>query len=149
MALIKNANAVMTGTFLIAAALLALYLTARLSTFSNVGLGAGFVPRTLALLQLGFGMALILSGLRKAADAPGPMHLRPWAVLGSIAFFALTIERLGLIIAVSGTVLIACLANRETKVVEAISLAAGAVAFCWLLFIVALGLSLPVWPDNI
>lgn len=148
MALIKNANAVMTGAFLIATALLAFYLTRKLSTFSDIGVGSGFVPRALAGLQLGFGAVLIYTGFRTDGEPAEPWHLRPWAVLASIGFFAVTIERMGLIVAVSGLVLIACSANRETKPWEAVALAAGAVAFCWIVFVIALGLTFPIWPEN-
>jgi hypothetical protein len=69
-------------------------------------------------------------------------------VLVAIAFFTLTIERMGLVISVVGLVLIACSANRETRMRETFALAAGAAAFSALLFVKALGLSIPMWPIN-
>src|SRR4051794_11208040 len=116
---IKNMNGVMTGIFLILVALVAFYLSWSLSGNTEVGLGPGYVPRMLAFIQLGLGLLLIVDGFLEAGEPTERWHLRPLVlILASVAFFAVTIERLGFVIALTGLVLIGCAANRETKFYE-------------------------------
>jgi hypothetical protein len=144
---IKDMNKVMTGSFLILVALLAFYLSWPLSARTEVGLGAGFVPRMLAIIQLGLGGVILVSGFLTVGGKSERWQIRPLLILAGIGFFGLTIERLGLAIALTGLVLIGCLANRETKVSEALALAVGSVVFSELVFVKALGLSIQLWPS--
>jgi putative tricarboxylic transport membrane protein len=145
-----TSNSVMTGTFLVGTACLAFYLAWPLSGFTEVGLGSGFVPKSLAALQLLLGIALIVTGVMESGGirtaSPGGWKRRPLLTLVAIAFFGLTIERLGLAIALSGMVLIACCANPETKLREAAALAVGSAVVSYLVFVRALGLFIPLWP---
>jgi putative tricarboxylic transport membrane protein len=145
---IKNMNLVLTGVFLILVSLLAFYLASPLSSSTEVGLGPGFVPKLFAFIQLGLGVLLIASGfLTKVGEESEPWQLRPLVlILASIAFFAMTIDRMGLIVAMTGLVLIGCAANRETTFREALTLAFGTVVVSALLFVKALGLSIALWP---
>jgi putative tricarboxylic transport membrane protein len=144
----KDINAVLTGVFLILVALLAFYLAWPLSSKTEVGLGPGFVPKMIALIQLVLGGVLVVDGFLQAGVASEPWQLRPpLLILGSIGFFAATIERQGLVVALTGLVLISCLANRGGKFYEAVALAFGAVVLSVLLFVKALGLSIPLWPQ--
>jgi hypothetical protein len=147
---IKDLNVVLTGVFLILVALLAFYLAAPLSSKTDVGLGPGFVPKMFAFMQLGLGALMIFDGFVQEGEAPGPWHLRPLLlILASVGFFAITIERLGLIVAVTGLVLISCAANRGTTWREAAVLAAGSAAVSALLFVKLLGLTIPIWPPRL
>jgi hypothetical protein len=143
---IKSTNDLLTGVFLILVSLTAFYLSWPLRTTTEVGLGAGFVPRMFAFIQLGLGGMLIVSGFLTVGEEPEGWQLRPLLVLASIAFFGVTIERLGLAVALTGLVLIACTANRGTKFHESLALAVGAVVVAELIFVKALGLSMPLWP---
>jgi putative tricarboxylic transport membrane protein len=137
----------MTGLFLIFVALLGFYLLMPLSSDTEVGLGPGYVPRMLAFLQLGLGSVMTIHAFFQDGEKIEPWRLRPIAfVLGAIAFFAVTIERFGLVVALTGLVLIACMANRDTRIYEAIALAIGSVLFSVLVFVTALGLPIQVWP---
>jgi hypothetical protein len=146
---IKNMNEVLTGTFLILVAFLAFYLTWPLSNVTDVGLGPGFVPNMFAVIQVGLGVMLIVSGFLKEDVASEPWQLRPLVILVAIAFFGVTIERMGLVVSLTGLVLIACTAHRGTKIYEALGLAFGSVVVSSLLFVKALGLSIPLWPPTL
>lgn len=145
---IKNMNEVLTGIFLILVALLAFYLSWPLSSGTQIGLGPGFIPRLFALIQLVIGVVLIGSGLMTAGEPADAWQLRPLLlILASITFFAVSIERLGMVIAVVGLVLISCAANRGTTFKEAVILAAGSAAVSAFLFVKLLGLTIAVWPS--
>jgi len=146
---IKNLNQVMTGIFLILVSFLAFYVAWPLSSATDVGLGPGFVPRMFAGIQLGLGALLIGSGFLSTGEAHESWQLRPLIVLAAITFFCVTIERMGLVVALTGLVLIACTANRGTKFYEALALAIGSAVCSALLFVKVLGLSIPIWPANL
>ena len=144
---IKSINEVMTGGFLILVSLLAFYLASSLSSNTEVGLGPGYVPKMFAVIQFALGVILIGSGFIKSGDAAEPWQLRPMTlILSSIVFFAVSIERLGLVIAVVGLVLISCAANRGTTLKESLALAIGSAAVSAILFVKLLGLSIGLWP---
>ena len=145
---IKNLNLVLTGSFLILVALLSFHLASPLAiNTTDEGMGPGYVPRMFAIAQLVLGALLVFNGFLQAGDATEPWHLRPLVlVLGSVGFFAVSIERMGLIVSVTGLVLISCAAHRGTTWREALVLAAGSSIFSAVLFIKLLGLSIAMWP---
>ncbi|MBU3738799.1 MAG: tripartite tricarboxylate transporter TctB family protein [Rhodoferax sp.] len=143
----QNLNEVFAGGFLILAALLAFYLAWPLSRGTEVGLGPGFVPYMFATAQTVVGAIMVVHGLATPGEAPEPWHLRPLVlVLLSVVFFAMSIQRLGLVVAIFGLVMIGCAANRGTTWREALAVAIGSVVVCALVFVKALGLSIALWP---
>lgn len=150
---IKNAGQLMTGIFLIAVSILAFYLSWRFRTFSELGIGVGFVPRMFAGVQLLLGVLLVISGFLQETHHPeedsAPWQLRPLIVLLAIVWFGVTIEPMGLVIAIVGLILISCTANKGTSLLETLALAVGAALFSVLIFVKALGLVIPVWPANL
>jgi hypothetical protein len=72
-------------------------------------MGAGYMPRVVALGLLGFGLFFCVRGVRRAGGRRSmPVQLRPLlAVLGAVGVFALTAERLGLAVASVVTVILA------------------------------------------
>jgi putative tricarboxylic transport membrane protein len=147
MSRIKDLNLVLTGSFLLGVALLAFYLAAPLSTMTDVGMGPGYVPRMFAFLQLGLGALMVFNGFMQEGEPTEPWHLRPLVlVLASVGFFAISIERMGLVISITGLVLISCAAHRGTTWREALALAVGSAVFAVVLFVKLLGLTMPVWP---
>lgn len=147
--MIKNVKHLMTGTFLILVAAVAIYASRQLSTFTEIGLGPGFLPRTLAGVQFVFGSALIVSGFMSVGEPIVRWPARPLLVLVAVVFFGMSLESMGMVIAVMGLVLIACTANSEMRPVEAAILAVGSAAFSAVLFVTLLGLTIPVWPQNL
>ena len=141
MALVKNSNQVFTGVFLILVAMLAFYLAWPLGRTTEVGLGPGFVPYMFAFAQVILGGMLVMQGFRGDRQPADAWKLRPLVlVLASVAFFALSIQKMGLVVALSGLVLISCAAHQETTWREALALAIGSVVVSALVFVKALGL---------
>ena len=65
----------------------------------------------------------------------------------SLVAFALTLERLGLVIAILLLIGIGALASRDLRPVETFIAALVLIALSWGIFIVGLGLTIPVWPE--
>jgi hypothetical protein len=145
---IKNWNLAFTGSFLILVALLSLHLASPLgSGTTDTAMGPGYVPRMFAIGQLALGALMIFNGFMQAGQATEPWHLRPLVlILGSVGFFAISIERMGLIVSVLGLVLISCAAHRGTTWREALLLAGGCSIVSAVLFVRLLGLSIALWP---
>jgi hypothetical protein len=144
---IKNLNDVLAGSLLIIVAVVGLMLSWRLNSGVSAAMGPGYVPKMLAFIQIALGLATITYGFLTEGDPFEAWVPRPlfW-ILVSVAFFGLTIERFGLVVAVIGLVVLSCLGNRDTKPLEATLLAVGMAAFAVLTFVTALGLPILVWP---
>ena len=145
---LRNANHTLTGIFLILVACAAFYLSRHLTFITEVGVGSGFIPRMFAGLQLLLGLALVASGFVSTGKTTEMLRLRPLLVLVAIIFFGLAIELMGLPVSVIGLVLIACAANEEVRLFETLCIAISSAVFSTLLFVTALGLTIPVWPQN-
>lgn len=144
---IKNLNDVMVGLVLIALSIFALVIAWPLKPGTLDAMGPGFFPRSLAFIEIGLGLAILVQGLTsEGAPFERWFPRQIFFVLASIGFFAVTIDRLGAVVAIMGTVLVSCLARRETRIVEALLVAVGMAVFVVLLFRVGLGLPLRVWP---
>lgn len=112
-------------------------------------MGAGFFP-----FWLGIGLALLgvgsLLGAWRRQRQPPPMA--PWAwralawVLGGIGLFALLLQPAGLLVATSMLVIASSRASRAFNWTTALISAVTLSVFCASVFVVGLGLPLPLWP---
>lgn len=144
---IKNLNDVMVGLTLVGIAIFALILAWPLNPGTVAAMGPGYFPRVLGFIEVALGLAIVVQGFAKEGEAFERWFPRQmFFVLASVLFFGLSIFQLGVVIAVAGMVLIACLAHRGTRLHEAVLLAIGMAAFIVLVFPVALGLPMQIWP---
>ena len=140
------------GLFLVAVAAGALVATRNLNVGNAADMGAGYMPRVVALGLLAFGLFFCVRGVRQAglmdaALAIEPVQLRPLlAVLGAVGLFALTADRLGLAIASVVTVILASFATREGRLRETVPFALLLSGAAVVLFVKVLALPVPVWP---
>ncbi|MGV1898040.1 MULTISPECIES: tripartite tricarboxylate transporter TctB family protein [Rhizobium/Agrobacterium group] len=146
------------GLVLMALGGTAAWLTSDLSQGNLAAMGAGFLPRWLAIGIVALGLALVGTSLRSNDEAFG--HLK-WRGVGLVmlAIFgfalmirpfhlgAFTVPGLGLIIAGPFAVIVAGFAAPEARLREMIILALMLTAFCILLFGDILNLPLPVFPQ--
>lgn len=125
-----------------------LYLASPLRLGTVIRMGPGFVPTALGWLLIGIGLMYIGRSFFFREGKTTDWGFREIAlVLGSIAFFIVTIEYLGLPIAVAGLTLISAAAEGARRSwVEWVTLAIGLSLFCSLLFVFALGLTIPLLP---
>ena len=115
--------------------------------------GAGYFPLILSVLMAILGGIVLFKSLTietEGGDPIGDVAWRPLVVIVvAIAVFGATINSLGLVIAVPILILISSLAGDEFKwfgvVVNSIVLT----LFSWLIFVVGLKLTIPLWPKFI
>ena len=103
-------------------------------------MGPGFVPRSLGAIGMGLGLIVATAAFRLPGRLPRVSWRALVTILSSIAVFGLFLPRVGLVVSVLLTSAVSMLANPEATprmiAVVSVSLA----VFCWLLFIVLLGL---------
>ena len=78
--------------------------------------------------------------VRTSSGYQGPLTLRKAAE-------GLTIERLGLVVSIFLLIGIGALAARELRALETLAAALVLIALSWGIFILGLGLTIPVWPE--
>ena len=137
-----------SGLFLIGIALIALALVWRLRVGTVVEMGPGYAPQLFCYMQIALGALIAVRSIFGGARTLESWAPRPilW-ILASVTFFGLAIERLGLAVAVVGLVILSCLAHRGTNPLHAALLGFGLAAFSVVVFVTALGLPIPVWPN--
>ena len=144
---VRNWNDLIFGSFLIIVGLVGFYAARTLPVGNLLRMGPGWVPNATCWLLLFFGVLVIGRGLLLGQKLLQGWKVRPTIfILASVAFFALSIEHLGLPIAVFGTVVLAALADHELRLIEAIGLAIFLAAGTTLLFVEGLGLVIRIWP---
>jgi putative tricarboxylic transport membrane protein len=145
--LVKAPQDLAAGLLLLALAAVGLLGTSTLNFGTLTNIGAGFMPRSVAVMVGAFGVLLVGSSL--ITDG---VRLVPWSVrglffvLGAALLFAWTIRPLGLIVAGPLAVVTASLADKTVRPLEAIALAVVMTALCIGLFSYLLRLPIPVMP---
>jgi Tripartite tricarboxylate transporter TctB family len=149
---IRDPRELAAGLFLVLVAALALIFSDKLPIGRLVNMGPGYVPRSLAWVLGGLGVIVAARGFTMAAPADGH-SLTEWAwrpllaLTFSILVFAFLLERAGLVICIMVTVAIAGLAVAGIRPLQSLLLGAFLALMSALLFVVALGLPLRLWPE--
>lgn len=146
---VRSPNDVLVGLFWITAAALALWFTHNLRIGTSAKMGPGYVPFCLAIMLAILGCLSCLRGL--TVDGP---RMQGWkarslvVITAGISFFALSIDRFGLLVSIFGLVLISSFADPDARRGEAFLLSIGLAFFCVFVFAKALGLPIPVLPEG-
>ncbi|MCC7425632.1 MAG: tripartite tricarboxylate transporter TctB family protein [Alphaproteobacteria bacterium] len=110
-------------------------------------MGPGYLPFLTFLILVTLGTLLVIRGLRS-----GPTPIGKWAVketlviLGALIVFGIIIERLGIIIAILVTVMIAGFAEAKYNPLRTAGGAVALVAICVGIFVWGLDIRLPLFP---
>jgi hypothetical protein len=165
-ALLAHKN-VLAGLMFVAIAILGLWISRDYPIGTALRMGTGYVPRLLCWALLGLGVLIALQGLRegRTAGQSAPPAAWDWRdasaaarrvilrlrgavfVTASLVIFGLTIERLGLVISILLLTGVGAMAARGLRLLETFAAAAVLIALSWAIFIVGLGLTIPVWPE--
>jgi hypothetical protein len=141
---------VLSGLLFIAIAAFGLWASRDYTVGTALRMGTGYMPRLLCWLLLGLGAVVLAQGLRQQAV---PLRSSPqaWRAVLSVTVglvaFGLSIERLGLVLAILLLTGIGALATRALRLVETAVAALALIVLSWSIFIFGLGLTIPVWPE--
>ncbi|WP_043644367.1 tripartite tricarboxylate transporter TctB family protein [Nocardioides alkalitolerans] len=112
-------------------------------------MGAGMFPFVLGLALVGFGVAVAVPVLRGGGEQTPGLSRLPWraivCVSAAVVSFAYLLPSVGLIPATATTVFVTCLASPATSLVKAVLGTAGITVACYVIFVVALQLRLPLF----
>ena len=144
---------VLAGLLFVGVALLGLYISRDYPIGTALRMGTGYVPRLLCWTLLGLGVVVLVQGLREAPveRPPSSGALLAWRsvifVTASLVIFGLTIERLGLVVSILLLIGLGALAARGLRPLETLAAALVLIVLSWGIFILGLGLTIPVWPE--
>jgi hypothetical protein len=111
-------------------------------------MGPGFFPTILGGILAALGLTLAIPALLRDGDRLAFPRLRPMvAILIAIIVFALLLAPLGFVLAAAALILIAGLAEPELRPLEHVGLTLFLIAFSVVIFVVALGLPMNLWPN--
>ncbi|WP_445953851.1 tripartite tricarboxylate transporter TctB family protein [Tepidimonas sp.] len=109
-------------------------------------MGPGFFPFGLGILLGVLGLLIALPAMLRPGEQLRVMWGALARVVGAIVLFALLLKTAGLVLACMAAVILASTADRSigwrVRLLTAVVIA----ALSWLVFIVGLGMVLPVWP---
>jgi len=113
--------------------------------------GAGYFPLMLSVIMAILGAIVLFKSLTietEGGDPVGQIAWRPLVVIVvAIAVFGLTITRLGMIASIPILIVITSLAGDEFSWPGVIITAIVLTVASWLIFIVGLKLTIPLWPS--
>jgi putative tricarboxylic transport membrane protein len=146
----QDRNDVYAGLFLIGVAIVFLWQGRALAVGTIDEMGPGYFPNLLCVIQILLGSVVLVNGFVGTAASPEAFRARPLVlVLASLCFFGLTIERLGLPLALFGLVMIAGLAYQGNRHAHNMILAVVLTIFCVLIFVKGLALQMAIWPTGL
>ena len=144
--ILKQQDAV-GGLVVFAVGVLAYWQSANLPIGTLGGMGAGMLPRSLAVLLGLLGLLLVLSAVLKDGPALERLSIRgPLFVLGAVIVFGLAVRPLGLAVAGPLAVMVGAIASEDVRWKEVLLFGVLITAFCIGLFKLALGLPIPLAP---
>lgn len=140
---------IVTGVVLTLAGLIyALYAGTKYDIGTISEMGPGMFPLGLGLMLAGFGVFIALPAFARVGEPVDVEWRQAFAVVASIVVFGLLIRPFGLIPAVIVLTLVATLADDKLGLRGALLLACGVTAMAALIFVVGLGMLIPLvrWP---
>ena len=141
---------VLSGLLFIALAVFGLWISRDYPVGTALRMGTGYVPRLLCWVLLGLGAIVLVQGLRRPSPPLRSTAIAWRAVLSvtiAIVAFALSLEQLGLVIAIVLLTGIGALATRALRPLETAIAALVLIVLSWGIFIAGLGLAIPIWPE--
>lgn len=142
---------VLAGLFFMGIGLFGLWASRNYAVGTALNMGTGYMPRLLCWILVALGGLIAGIGAIAGRDAPLQTERLRWRPLVfaplAILVFALSIERLGVIIATVALVAVGALAGRELRTFEVALTAVVLIAFTMGVFIWGLGLTIRIWPE--
>jgi putative tricarboxylic transport membrane protein len=144
---------VLSGLMFCAIAIFGLWVSRDYPIGTALRMGTGYVPRLLCWILLGLGVLVLVQGLRDARVVREYESQVSWSwrapifVTASLVVFGLALERLGLVISILLLIAVGAVAAPSLRPLETFIAALVLIVLSWAIFIVGLGLTIPVWPE--
>ena len=137
----------LTAVMFVGIGALGLWAGRDLTMGTAAAMGPGYLPRIVCWLLILVGLVVGGIGFFRTREDIAAPKLRPLSIiLLSVVGFAFIAEYFGFVAASVWLLVIGSLADRESRWREVILLTAGLTAFGALVFIVGLGVQMPIWP---
>jgi len=137
----------LTAVMFVGIGALGLWAGRDLTMGTAAAMGPGYLPRVVCSLLILVGIVVGGIGFFQTRKDIAPPQLRPLSIiLLSVVGFAYIAEYYGFVAASVWLLIIGSLADRESKWREVILLTVGLTVFGALVFIVGLGVQMPIWP---
>ena len=148
MGIIRHPKDFVAGVLFAAVGIAAIVIAANYPLGTAARMGPGYFPRILGILLILLGSALALRALKlKGPPLPG-WHWRPTViVLGSIVLFGLIVSTVGLALSTIILIVLGSSASREFRPKEAVISGVALAVLSVAVFLIALKLQLPIWPQ--
>ncbi len=145
---IKDEQGLAAGLVIVAVSLAGLTASLQYHVGTALRMGPGFFP-ALVFGALGIvGIIILARAFTARGDRLQSWALRPLAfVVLSLLVFAISADRLGFVVSGALLVAIASFARPKPSLVGTTVLAISLVTFCVLVFLIGLGLPIPLWPE--
>jgi len=142
-----NVRDVLSGVFLLGlGSILAIHLGASLSMGSARNLGPGFFPFVTAIILAICGLVVLVGGLRRAGtDGPDIDWVGAFFICLGIVCFGLLLPRVGLLPALMVLLLVSTIFDRRFSMVQRVVYTIGMVVVAWLIFVVGLRVTVPLY----
>ena len=150
LARVINSEWIPPGLFFIALGAAALWISRDYPLGDLNRMGPGYFPRMLSLGMIGLGALSVLRGLPELAganDGGARFDRSMWLIPASMAVFGLSVEPLGLVVALALAIAVAGAAHRQARVKEVAISVVFLIALSVLIFVVVLKLPLRLWPE--
>ncbi len=145
----RSRREILAGGVILLFGLVALQEGRRLGTGTLSDMGPGFVPMALGVVMCGLGLIIALTGQADPADSGAGPDAPDWrgaiCILLGAGSFILLGQHVGLAAAIFGSVFVAALGDRTTKIGTALALAAGVTVFGCVLFGTILKIPIPLY----
>lgn len=144
---IRSYRRLCAGVLIIAIGLSGIFFASDLRFGRLSSMGPGFLPTVLSWLIVALGAAVLTMMIHEDTEVIDPPVARPvFMIFLSVGLFALLIRPAGLALTVFVTAFVSSYAGKA-RFFETLVLAAAAAVATTLVFIVLLGLPLPIWPE--
>ncbi|BAF89547.1 MULTISPECIES: tripartite tricarboxylate transporter TctB family protein [Azorhizobium] len=145
MGFVRNPKDVISGLLFIALAALFAWQSRELQIGTAMRMGPGYFPLLLSAVLALLGLIVLVNGLRTPGEAPTGTAWRALIILvGATVFFGFAMKPLGFLPAVGVSVFLSTLGSRLFRLQTALAITAVMCVFCWAVFILGLGLPLPL-----
>jgi hypothetical protein len=135
------------GLLFIGLGILAIWVGSRYPLGTAARMGPGYVPRILGLLLLVLGGIITFRGVRWDGEAIARWRWRPTVViLTSVVVYGLIVGSMGIALATVFLIVGASAASHEFRLKESIVAGVLLSALAVGVFVVGLGVQLPIWP---